>query len=81
MIVRMRVNLGSVDAATKGIHHADYLAGAELDVSGELGNWLVANGHAEEVAKEIRGEAKASAVQGVPPAKTKSKAKDAEASK
>ncbi len=77
MRVRLKVNLGSLDAAAHGLEHAKCQAGMEADVADAAGKWLIVQGHAESL-EAVKGVAKAATVEAVPPEtpKPKVKAKD-----
>lgn len=62
MKVRLRVNLGSMDASSHGLDHEKCQAGMEPDVDDAQGKWLVESG----IAEEICGVAKPAAIKGVP---------------
>lgn len=82
MIIRLKVNLGSHDASAIGVDFQQCQQGMTPEVSDSAGEWLISRGIAEPV-REVRGVAKAAAIQGVPPEtpKAKSKAKEIQSSR
>lgn len=57
MRLKFKTNLGSKDAELVGVDFTKCQKGMELEVSDKAGEWLIKNGIAAEVAKQIRGVA------------------------
>lgn len=73
MKVRMRTNLGTIDAASIGVDAAKCRAGMEPDVNTEAAQWLIGRRMANAVMHAVPPEP----MQAVPPATVKPEAKPA----
>jgi hypothetical protein len=72
MIVKFKVNLGSVDAARLKLDFKKCMTGMEVECSDEVGGRLVARG----IAAEVVGISKPAAIQAVPPERVDNKTKN-----
>lgn len=74
MLVKFKVNLGSLDAERQRLDFRKCVKGAEVECSDDAAAWLVAKG----IATAVVAVAKPAAIQAVPPARfeTKNKHKD-----
>lgn len=71
MLVKFKVNLGSMDAQRHRLDFRQCLEGAEVECNDEAAGWLVAKG----IATEVVAVAKPAAIQAVPPARVETKNK------
>lgn len=65
MKIRLRTNLGTIHAQAIGLCAAECLAGTELDVGDDSGDWLVKQRKADEVMVAVPPEP----MKAVPPAR------------
>lgn len=69
MLVKFRVNLGSIDAAKYQLDHTACREGCEVEVGDDAAKWLASRGIVEPLpeAKPVVGVAKSAEINAVPP--------------